>query len=186
MIHLRQAQHSDADAIAHLHTAGWRDTYTKVMSADFLENQAQKDRLSHWRSALNQSNESETVFVAEYDGKVEGFICIKLHYDAQWGCYIDSLHVSSSLRGHGVGKQLLCRAAEWVKSRDDESPLYLWCLKITPRQQLFISASGAPLWREHYPICLHQIMPRYSESAGKMPVSFWYLLAEKLANAFSL
>ncbi|WP_205953151.1 GNAT family N-acetyltransferase [Pantoea stewartii] len=145
MIHLRQAQRSDADAIAHLHTAGWRDTYTKVMSADFLENQAQEDRLSHWRSALNQSNESETVFVAEYDGKVEGFICIKLHYDAQWGCYIDSLHVSSSLRGHGVGKQLLWRAAEWVKSRDDESPLYLWVFEDNTQATAFYQRLGGTI-----------------------------------------
>ena len=64
MIHLRPAQCSDADAIAYLHTAGWRDTYTKVMSSDFLENQAQEDRLSHWRSAMNQRGERERVFVA--------------------------------------------------------------------------------------------------------------------------
>jgi len=115
------------------------------MSSDFLENQAQEDRLLHWRSAMNQRGEKERVFVAEYDGKVEGFVCIKLHNDAQWGCYIDSLHVSSSLRGKGVGKQLLRYAAEWVKDRDDDSPLYLWVFEDNTQAVTFYQRLGGTI-----------------------------------------
>lgn len=125
MIQLREAQYSDANAIAHLHTSGWRDTYKKVMSSDFLENHAQNERFSHWQSVLTQCNRDVAVFVAENEGNVEGFICVILKKDAQWGSYIDSLHVSSALRGQGTGKKLLHHAAEWVCSEDSNSPLYL-------------------------------------------------------------
>ncbi|WP_205959020.1 GNAT family N-acetyltransferase [Pantoea stewartii] len=145
MISLRQAQRSDADAIAHIHTAGWKDTYVKVMSSSFLTNHAQEDRLSHWRSALSQRSDNEMVCVAEYNGKIEGFICLKLYNDAQWGCYIDSLHVSSSLRGKGAGKHLLRYAAEWVKDRDGESPLYLWVFEDNTKAIAFYQRLGGTI-----------------------------------------
>lgn len=83
MIQLREAQYSDANAIAHLHAAGWRDTYKNVMSSDFLENHAQNERLSHWQSVLKQCSQDVAVFVAEKEGNVEGFICAILNKDAQ-------------------------------------------------------------------------------------------------------
>lgn len=142
MVQLRQAQRIDADAIAHLHAAGWRDTYGKVMSSDFLENYVQEDRLSHWHSVLSQYNDGEGIFVAEKEGKVEGFIYIKLQNDDQLGNYIDSLHVSSVLRGQGEGKKLLTHAAEWIRGVDTESPLYLWVFEDNTRAINFYQRLG--------------------------------------------
>lgn len=142
MIHLRQARPGDAGAIADLHTAGWRDTYRNVMSSDFLDNHAQQERLTHWQSAMSQPDGEKGVFVAEKDGKVEGFICVRLRHDAQWGTYVDSLHVSSALRGQGAGKLLLRRAAEWIDGVDTESPLYLWVFEDNVRATAFYQKLG--------------------------------------------
>lgn len=142
MIQIRQASRKDADDIAHLHTAGWRDTYGNVMSSDFLANHAQNERLSHWQSVLNQNKDSEAVFVAENGGAVAGFICVKLRNDPQWGTYIDSLHVSSSLRGLGAGKKLLQHAAEWINDIDNESPVYLWVFEDNERAIAFYQRLG--------------------------------------------
>jgi len=145
VIQLRKAQYSDARAIAHLHAAGWQDTYKNVMSSDFLENHAQNERFSHWQTLLNQSNRDMAVFVAEKEGNVEGFICVMLKKDAQWGTYIDSLHVSSALRGQGAGKKLLHHAAEWVRSEDSESPLYLWVFEDNVRAIHFYQNLGGEI-----------------------------------------
>lgn len=142
MIHLRKAQYSDVDAIAHLHAAGWRDTYGNVMSSDFLENHAQNERFSHWQSLLHQCNRDVAVFVAEIEENIEGFICVMLKKDAQWGAYIDSLHVSSALRGQGAGKKLLHHAAEWVCNEDAKSPLYLWVFEDNVRAINFYQRLG--------------------------------------------
>lgn len=139
---LRLAHLSDADTIAHLHTAGWRDTYDNIMSSDFLKNHAPQERQSHWHSVLSHSSDGEAVFVAENDGVVEGFVCVKLWNDAQWGTYIDSLHVSSALRGQGAGKKLLRHAAEWISGMDAESPLYLWVFEDNARATIFYQRLG--------------------------------------------
>ncbi|MGC8341880.1 GNAT family N-acetyltransferase, partial [Pantoea ananatis] len=42
-------------------------------------------------------------------------------------------------------KQLLCRAAEWVKSRDDESPLYLWVFEDNTQATAFYQRLGGTI-----------------------------------------
>lgn len=142
MVHLRKARYTDASAIARLHAAGWQDTYANVMSADFLHHHAQQERFAHWQSVLNLCSRDVAVFVAEKESNVEGFICVVLNKDAQWGTYIDSLHVSSALRGQGAGKQLLHHAAEWVSSEDSASPLYLWVFEDNVRATHFYQRLG--------------------------------------------
>ncbi|ARF52726.1 GNAT family N-acetyltransferase (plasmid) [Pantoea stewartii subsp. stewartii DC283] len=142
MILLRKAQCSDANAIALLHVASWRDTYRNVMSLDFLENHAEDELISHWQHLLNQSSPDVSVFVAEKKGIIQGFICVMLNKNAQWGTYINSLHVSSELRGQGAGKRLLHHTAEWIRRKDSESPLYLWVFEDNVRAIHFYQKLG--------------------------------------------
>ncbi|QUY51047.1 GNAT family N-acetyltransferase [Serratia plymuthica] len=112
------------------------------MSSDFLENYAQKELLSYWNSVLSKYSDDVAVFVAEKEGKVEGFICVKLQNDAQWGAYIDSLHISSALRGQGAGKKLLRHAAEWINGMDAVSAIYLWVFEDNVRATIFYQNVG--------------------------------------------
>ena len=52
-------------AIARLHTAGWRDTYSNVLSSDFLKNAAQEEHRIHWQAVFSKSENNKVVFVAE-------------------------------------------------------------------------------------------------------------------------
>lgn len=142
MIQIRRAERKDADAIADLHTAGWRDTYGSVMSPDFLKNQAPEERRSYWGSALRQKKDSETVYVVDNGNGVAGFICVKLRNDPRWGAYIDSLHIGSTLRGRGAGNALLRHAAQWINDNDADSPVYLWVFEDNHRATAFYQKLG--------------------------------------------
>lgn len=146
MIRIRRADSQDAAAIARLHTAGWRDTYSNVLSSDFLKNAAQEEHRIHWQAVFSKSENNKVVFVAEETGgEIVGFICIKLRDDPRWGAYIDSLHISSTLRGKGVGKALLRHGAEWIHSIDAQSPLYLWVFKDNHRATAFYQKLGGEI-----------------------------------------
>lgn len=133
MITIRQAIAEDAEQIAAIHTAGWRETYHNVMTPEYLEQEALAERLTHWRVALSTPTEDQAVFVVESENTVAGFICVKLHYDPLHGHYIDSLHISAALRGQGTGKMLLRVAAEWLSHREPQLPVWLWVFEENTR-----------------------------------------------------
>jgi ribosomal protein S18 acetylase RimI-like enzyme len=59
--------------------------------------------------------ESETVFVAEVDGDVAGFVALAEEDDA---AQVDELLVAPAHEGEGVGRQLLDWAEGWAISRE--------------------------------------------------------------------
>ncbi len=61
----------DAEAIAHVHVASWRTTYSGIVSEEYLETLNEAERVLSWREWLTLD---APVFVAELEGKVVGFI----------------------------------------------------------------------------------------------------------------
>lgn len=170
MILLRKAQCSDANAIALLHVASWRDTYRNVMSLDFLENHAEDELISHWQHLLNQSSPDVSVFVAEKKGIIQGFICVMLNKNAQWGTYINSLHVSSELRGQEQEKDCCIIQQNGYAERILNRRFTCGYLRITSGQSIFTRSWEGLSQSIQYQTCPGQIMLQCSESAGKMPI----------------
>ena len=58
-------------------------------------------------------------FVAELDGKVEGFALYYIRYSTWKGqhMYLEDLIVTEKMRGHGLGKQLLDKLIEVAKEK---------------------------------------------------------------------
>lgn len=122
---LRVATGQDAEAIAGLHTASWRDAYSGILDGSYLAGDIETERLAHWQSAF-QSPAGFHVVIAEERHKLIGFVCVLRPDNSGWGALVDNLHVDRSARGMGVGKQLLSAAASWVANLDAHSSLYLW------------------------------------------------------------
>ena len=68
---IRPATDADADAIAAVHLASWRDVHRGIVAADVLEALDELDRAAQWRQTLGAGH--ATTLVAEDDGRVVGF-----------------------------------------------------------------------------------------------------------------
>lgn len=126
MITYRFATPADADQIAALHARSWQTTYRGIMSDDYLDNEVEAERLAVWRERFAAMPATRQVILAENDGQLVGFTCVMLHDDPVYGALIDNLHADPAQKGRGIGRELMRRAAGWVREQATESPLYLW------------------------------------------------------------
>ncbi len=124
----RTAHLTDAASIALLHTQSWQRHYRGIWKDAFLDGPVIENRLTVWQKRLQTPAENQYVIVAEMEGQMVGFVCVFAEEDVIFGALLDNLHVSSELKGHGIGKELMRRAATWVYERNATSPLYLWVL----------------------------------------------------------
>ena len=123
---LREATPADADDVAALHTASWRDAYRTILSPDYLAGPIEAERQAIWRPRLAEPRPDQRVTLAVADGALAGFVCAFGHDDPRWGALVDNLHVARSTRGTGLGARLLREAGTWVADTYPGSSLFLW------------------------------------------------------------
>ncbi|MBP6888954.1 MAG: GNAT family N-acetyltransferase [Candidatus Pacebacteria bacterium] len=125
MITYRNAQDGDKKAFGDLEREYYK-TYESLDIDSFLEplpyqEMPEEGLTASFETFLNSEN---FFYVAESDGDVIGYVYaeIKKHnheslYKVQEYGYINTIVVSESYRGHGVGKTLLTMAIDWFKSK---------------------------------------------------------------------
>ncbi|WP_273565571.1 GNAT family N-acetyltransferase [Maribacter halichondriae] len=128
MISYRNAISEDIEGIAVLHTKSWQENYRGALSDDFLDNKALSDRMKVWLERLQNADSAKKIIVAELEGIIEGFVCVFFEHSKSYGTLLDNLHVSSKLKGQGIGTKLMLLAAEAINSRNAGSDMYLWVL----------------------------------------------------------
>lgn len=71
---IRQASPTDAEALARVHEATWRETYAGLMSAEMLNALTADARTAVWRRILGgEAGQLNTTYVAERDGGIVAF-----------------------------------------------------------------------------------------------------------------
>jgi GNAT superfamily N-acetyltransferase len=138
----RLALSSDAPAIASLHADSWRRHYRGAYADAFLDGDVAAERLLVWTDRMNEPGEGRCTIVAESDGTLVGFCHAVFDHDPRWGTLVDNLHVTSPLKGGGIGTRLLAHTAEVVVDRRPGSGLYLWVLEQNTAAQAFYEARG--------------------------------------------
>jgi aminoglycoside 6'-N-acetyltransferase I len=114
-VHIRPAQASDLDQLAHLCEALWPKSSAGEHAQELRP-------LLEGKAALVLTMPF-TIFVAETsDGTLVGFLEVDLRSHAD-GCnplqavgYIEGWYVAEDHRQRGVGKRLLARAEDWARS----------------------------------------------------------------------
>jgi L-amino acid N-acyltransferase YncA len=141
---IREAEITDAAAIAKVHVASWRTTYVGIIPTDYLAGLSHEQREQEWRRALSKPAELESVYVAEDTiGNVIGFA---------WGgpersghpVYKGELFAIYLLEGHqrqGVGKQLLSGVAKRFLQQGVQSML-VWVLADNPSRRFYEALGG--------------------------------------------
>lgn len=109
---IRDARHIDIEKIANLYISNWKNTYTGLLSQDFLDSMTVDYGIDKWSKYLN--NKNNKLFVA-YDGdEFLGFVASKVDdEDASWW-YLDSLHVNKNARGRGIGTKLIYEVGKYA------------------------------------------------------------------------
>ncbi len=130
---IRSAAPDDAEAMALVHVASWRETYRGVMTDAVLDDPGMLDRrIAFWRGALTDpAYRANRVAVAESDGRIRG-IAMSGPGEPQ------QLHLLYSLRelhGSGAGAALLDAVL-------DPGPAELWVAERNPRARAFYAKHG--------------------------------------------
>jgi len=139
----RPATFADSQRIASLHNASWRDAYSAILSEAYLAGPIVQERLSLWQSRLSSAGvDRRCVLLAAAEGMLVGFVCVLLDKEPLWGACLDNLHVLPKLRGHGLGRQLFGRAAQWVMSTESGWPIHLWVFEANSSARRFYESLG--------------------------------------------
>jgi len=125
---IRPALSSDAAAIAALHAESWRTAYRGILGDEFLDGPVFEERRTVWENRLSKSPTPWLQCVALIEDAVapQGFICVLLDADPEWGAVVDNLHVRASARREGLGRRLMAAGAAWVLRQRPSSFLHLW------------------------------------------------------------
>jgi ribosomal protein S18 acetylase RimI-like enzyme len=135
---IRQATNSDVAAIAHLHAESWRAAYRGLLSDDFLERRAHGDRLATWQKKFSlRAGKPMFVLLAQEGARLAGFACVFPDEDAEFGSFLDNLHVAPGITGQGVGKHLMSEAVRRLVAEGSRSGLYLWVMEQNHRGRRF-------------------------------------------------
>jgi len=138
----RVASASDADAIAALHADSWRRHYRGAYLDSYLDGDVGADRLRTWRDRLAHRRPDHVTIVAEIDDDVVGFAHTILDLHPQWGALLENLHVTHTLKGHGIGTRLMAASAEVVLISSPGTGIHLTVLAQNTAAQGFYQARG--------------------------------------------
>lgn len=121
----RLATAADTQDIAALHSASWRLTYNSVLGERYLEEVVPSERAEVWAHRMTTPPKNQRVIVAEGPSGIAGFACVFTQAHAEWGSYLENLHVAVSHQGQGLGRALLARVAQWCEGQVAGGGLYL-------------------------------------------------------------
>jgi ribosomal protein S18 acetylase RimI-like enzyme len=108
---IRPAVPGDADAIAAVHLATWRDAYAGILPAGFLDAQRVDEFAQRWRGRLAAPAERSFALVCEWQGRVRAFTAGGLSRDGDGGGEVYTIYVDPACQGQGAGARLLEAAA---------------------------------------------------------------------------
>lgn len=140
---IRSATVDDADVIADVHVATWRETYADLIPDRFYDASAREARRLMWHSILTLDPMPGTVVVAERDGQVVGFAFSgsSEHPDARKGVpparplHLFSLYLVAAEHGTGTGHAMLAATL-------GDQPAQLWVVSENERARAFYENHG--------------------------------------------
>jgi ribosomal protein S18 acetylase RimI-like enzyme len=147
---IRRAQASDAAAIAAVHVAAWRETYTGLVPERLLSDLSVEERTSRWRRILTELDASveSGVFVAvRPDQAVVGFGSCGRQREAAlvssgFEGEFSALYVLKAHQRQGLGRRLMAPMARDLMARGLRSAA-LWVLRENEPARRFYEALGA-------------------------------------------
>ena len=146
VITIRNARPADAESIAEVHDAAWRDAYRGIIPGRELERIIARRGPKWWDSAIRRGSR---IVVLEFDEEVEGYASYgpnrvpALPYQGE----IYELYLTPEVQGLGFGGRLLKAARSDLAENGYHSAL-VWALADNERALAFYRRLGGKVVRE--------------------------------------
>jgi GNAT superfamily N-acetyltransferase len=146
---IREAQPSDAPAIATVHVDAWRCTYRGIVSEDHLATLSYGQRGEVWREILSRTDGLQSVFVAEeIGGEVVGFANGGPEgSDTAYAGELYAVYILERSQRKGVGRRLTAAVAKRLL-QDGMGSMLVWVLEQNSPARRFYEKLGGALVRE--------------------------------------
>jgi ribosomal protein S18 acetylase RimI-like enzyme len=141
---LRLASRADVPAIAAMHLASWRATYTAITPPEFMRSITLEGRIKRWEGAFTPPASETTETTVAVDGQRILGVCSfgpRREPIGASGGEIYSLHVAPESLRAGLGRKLLDDALSRLSARGFTS-VFLWVLKDNANARGFYEARG--------------------------------------------
>ncbi len=127
-----------------MHVTAWRETYRGLVPDHVLASLSQEQRAAQWRSGLARGAKGPIVFVAEWDGALQGFAAAGPVREAArpWQAEIYALYVLRTGQGKGLGYGLMRQLAAALGERHRHT-VGLWVLTANAHARAFYERLGA-------------------------------------------
>lgn len=143
---IRPHQRADADRIAEILAAGWKQSYSHFMPAPFLlpriDPAQRKVEIAGW---LDEDFDptAEAIFVADDDGTILGFIHMELGDKGELGAsgIVNLLYVDPPAQRRGIARQLMAAGAGWLLATAP-GPLVLSAFIENPSRGAYAAMGG--------------------------------------------
>jgi ribosomal protein S18 acetylase RimI-like enzyme len=150
-LEIRRAAAEDAEAIARVHLAAWRETYAGLLPAKMLARWDLEARSAMWARVLlgAEATSARTALVLERGGRLVGFGACgdqrapalrAAGYDGE----VDALYLLDEVKGRGAGRALMQGLAKLLAARG-KSGLGLWVLRENLQARGFYERLGGLL-----------------------------------------
>jgi L-amino acid N-acyltransferase YncA len=143
---IREAQISDAPAIARVHVDSWRSTYSGIVPADYLARLDYGQREQEWCDRIRAKRERQFISVAQEAGEIVGFASCGPEGSGN-PTYDGELYVIYILEEHqrqGTGRLLVSHLASGLLQAGMESML-VWVLADNPFRRFYERLGGQPV-----------------------------------------
>ena len=136
---LRPATLGDADGLADVFIAAWRDAYPGVVEAAILES-LDHETVAGWLGA-DLASPGTTVVAEAPDGSIVGFVRFGEDPEGSEHGYVHSLYVHPRAGGRGTGRRLLDHAVAALEAAGHPT-VTLWVFEANERARRFYAAAG--------------------------------------------
>ena len=145
-VNLRQANMSDAAALADLHIRAWQWAYQGLMPATFLVDLSAslEPRTEWWQRILSVEASEGRTWIVELNGQVVGFASTGPSGESDTTsttAQLYAIYLDQQMAGHGIGRILLTHALSDLAGRGYDAAC-LWVLVTNDRARKFYEAAG--------------------------------------------
>lgn len=106
-IFIRNATVEDALDMGTLHTLSWQVAYKGIIDQNYLDAIDAQKRIEKWREIIENKTPTQTILVAELNGKIIGFASGNVHEEYKGRYFIQALYLHPSYFNKGLGVPLL-------------------------------------------------------------------------------
>lgn len=143
MTSLASATQDDIAAIASLHAESWRNAYRGMLPDRYLDEEVSADRTAFWKERFDAPRpERRLILKATSHDEFEGFVCVLLDAEPEWGARLDNLHVKPVLKGRGIGHKLFEAACTWIAQTAPGESMHLWVVEANHGARRFYDRHG--------------------------------------------